>query len=134
MNNLDKIRVVVADDKDCIRTGIRNILELTGDIILLGEASNGEDAICLVEKTQPDVILLDIEMPVLDGIEAAKIIKSRFPAVQIVFISGYGDRYFLHTVRELCCAGYIVKDEAPKTLIPTIRSAAGKSIQAYKAD
>src|SRR5947207_13568670 len=72
------IRVLIADDHSLVRQGLRRYLDMAEDIDVVGEASNGEEAVAMVEKEQPDIVLLDIRMPGVDGLEAARIIRDRF--------------------------------------------------------
>ena len=84
-------QLVIADDSPRARHGLRAILTTRSDLEVVGEASQGDDAILLVEARQPDVVLLDVRMPVLDGIQAAQTIKKRWPKVRVVLISMYAD-------------------------------------------
>jgi DNA-binding NarL/FixJ family response regulator len=122
-----EISIVLADDNQHIRKGIRGILHQDAEIRLVGEAGNGEEAIHLVERFFPMVVLLDIEMPVLNGIEAARILKVRYPKVKVVFLSAYSERFFIESIWEEGCAGYILKEQVPTVLLQTIHSVLGKS-------
>jgi DNA-binding NarL/FixJ family response regulator len=86
-----KIRVLIVDDLDRVRQGLRTVLELTDDLEVAGEASTGLEAIQLTERLEPDVVLMDLEMPELDGLEATRSIKSRRPATGVVMLTIYDD-------------------------------------------
>ena len=126
MSDSNKIRVILADDKEIIRQGIRAILTRTDEIQLVGEAADGEEAVALVAKLSPEIALIDIEMPCVDGIDAAKAIQKNFQKVSVIFLSCYADRGFIHVLDEMGFSNYIIKDEAIKTLIPTILVVAAK--------
>ncbi len=115
-----KIRVILADDKECIRDRLRPLLERHPSIQFLGEARDGQEAIHLVNQVNPEIALLDIEMPCLDGIDAARIIQAKFPEVSILFLSAYADKGFIHVLQEEGFPDYIVKDQAFISLIPAI--------------
>ncbi len=84
---MDRMRVLIADDQLSVRQGLRVLLAFWPNIEVVGAAANGEEAVQLVEKCQPDVALLDIHMPVMDGLEATRLIKSRWPQVRIVVLT-----------------------------------------------
>jgi CheY-like chemotaxis protein len=117
-------RVVLADDHDRVRAGIRHLLEKADDIVVVGEASDGLEAIELVEEFSPDVLLLDMEMPVLDGNQVAENLKKADSQVRILAISAYDDRQYILGVLKRGAVGYITKDEVPNTLISAIRGVA----------
>lgn len=83
------IRVLLADDIEEVRRDLRTALTLSGDVEIVGEAANGLEAVRLVESLQPDVVLMDLAMPVMDGCEAARQIKSQFPACRVVILTIY---------------------------------------------
>jgi len=95
----DATRVVIADDHPRVRAGIRNILRKAPDILVLGEARDGEEALQLVEELSPNVLLLDIEMPKMNGIEVAKTLKARGAPVKILVLSAYHDRQYVRRRR-----------------------------------
>src|SRR5688572_5886328 len=85
------IRVLLVDDHEMVRRGLAVFLESSDDAVLVGEASNGQEAIALCETTAPDVVLMDLVMPEMDGIEATRIIRKRWPNIQVVALSSYKD-------------------------------------------
>ena len=102
---MGKIRVLIADDHAEVREGTRRMLEQEADIEVVGEAVDGEEAIELAERLRPDVAIVDISMPKLDGIEATKQIKSRCPSVTILILSAYDDDQFVFSLLEAGAAG-----------------------------
>src|SRR5512139_4054314 len=92
---MSKIRVVIADDHAIMRVGIRNILARSHEISVVGEASNGAEAIHLVEKEHPDVLVLDMEMPIMDGVEVARRLLAAGSPVHILVLSAYDDRQYI---------------------------------------
>ncbi|WP_338777762.1 response regulator transcription factor [Metabacillus sp. FJAT-52054] len=107
---MQPFRIVVADDHSHAREGIRIILEEYSDFIIVGEAQNGEEAILMTEKLMPDIILMDIQMPVMDGLEATKIIKTKFPYVKIVMITVSDDVTNLFDALKHGAQGYLLKN------------------------
>lgn len=114
------IRVVVADDHSLIREGLTKLLELEVDIEVLGEAGDGQGAINLARRFRPDVVLMDINMPVTDGITATKVIKKEFPNTRIIALTVYEDEQVVEMVKAGVSA-YILKDVAAQELMTTIR-------------
>lgn len=114
------IRVVVADDHALIREGLAKLLELEDDIEVLGEAGDGQGAINLARRYQPDVILMDINMPGTDGITATRVIKREMPHTRIIALTVYEDEQVVEMVKAGVSA-YILKDVAAQELISTIR-------------
>ena len=120
-----KIQVVLAEDNATVRTGIRKLLKRAQNIEVIGEASNGMDAMQLVGAVKPDVLLLDVEMPVLDGIEVARLIKDRGPGkTRILVLSAYNDREYIQEMLLNGASGYLLKDEAPERIIEAIQGIA----------
>ncbi|MEA4908498.1 MAG: response regulator transcription factor [Chloroflexi bacterium] len=118
------IRVVLADDHAVMRIGIRNLLSRSPDIEVVGEGSNGLEAIELVNKFKPDVLVLDMEMPIMDGVEAARRLRESQSPVKILALSSYNDKYYILSLLEQGAAGYLTKDENPNTIIEAVRSVA----------
>jgi DNA-binding NarL/FixJ family response regulator len=116
------IRVALADDHAVVRQGLRTFLELQDDVEVVGEAADGAEAVELVARTEPDVVLLDLVMPRLDGIEAIKQIRVRCPATRILVLTSFADdRTVLPAVRA-GAAGYLLKDVQPPELVAAIRT------------
>ncbi len=121
---MSPIRVVLADDHPVVRNGIRHMLEKVVDIEVLGEASTGGEALQLVEETKPDILLLDMEMPDLNGREVAARLQSLGSPVKILALSAYDDPVYIRELLELGAAGYLVKEEAPETIVDAVRGVA----------
>ena len=124
MTDGEKVRVALIDDHDLLRRGIRTMLETETDIEIAGEASDGSQALDLVEETLPDVVLIDVIMPNKDGIEATKEIKDAFPHVGVVVLSGHDERQFLFDALKAGASGYLLKSAELDEVIATVRSAA----------
>ncbi|MFJ6650866.1 response regulator [Streptomyces sp. NPDC091290] len=120
------IRVLLVDDQPLIRSGFRALLDLEHDIEVVAEAADGEECLTLIEEQLPDVALIDIQMPVMDGIEATRRIAAN-PAladVHVVMLTNYGmDEYVYHAMRA-GAAGFLVKDIVPEDLLHAVRVAA----------
>jgi DNA-binding NarL/FixJ family response regulator len=95
LTKMRTIRVVLADDHAVMRIGIRNLLSRSPDIEVVGEGSNGLEAIELVNKFKPDVLVLDMEMPIMDGVEAARRLRESQSPVKILALSSYNDKYYI---------------------------------------
>jgi DNA-binding NarL/FixJ family response regulator len=121
---MEKVRVVLADDHPVMRLGIRNLLNRSPKIQVLGEAGSGFEALRLVDELRPDVLLLDMEMPGMDGVEVARHLKSSKSPVNILVLSAYDDKQYILAVLEQGAAGYLTKDEAPDTIIEAVLSVA----------
>ncbi|HYM94351.1 MAG TPA: response regulator transcription factor, partial [Chitinophagaceae bacterium] len=103
------IRIVIADDYPLFREGIHLMLQKEKDLKITGEAGNGEELLKVVEREQPDIVITDIEMPVMNGIEATKRIKSKFPATGVIALTMFGDEHFLVDMLEAGASGYLLK-------------------------
>ena len=121
---MGKTRVVIADDHAVMRVGIRNILTRSDSIQVIGEASNGAEAIDLVNKLQPNVLILDMEMPVMDGVEVARRLQADNSPVRILVLSAYDDRQYILEMLNLGAAGYLIKDEAPEVIVDAVQGIA----------
>ena len=122
------IRIILADDHAVIRRGLRLVLEQQKDFAVVGEASDGRAAVSLAELTRPDVAVLDITMPNLNGIEAARQIASRQPGVATIILSMHADESFVLRALKAGARAYLLKESAEGDLINAVRLVAeGKS-------
>ncbi|MEN4041047.1 MAG: response regulator transcription factor [Anaerolineaceae bacterium] len=121
---MSAIRVLVADDHPVVRSGIRNLLEKALDIKVLGEASTGGEALSLVQALKPDILLLDMEMPDLNGREVAARLRKMGSPVKILALSAYDDPVYIRELLESGAVGYLVKEETPETIIEAVRGVA----------
>ncbi|WP_138500778.1 response regulator [Nostoc sp. PA-18-2419] len=117
-----KIKVLLVDDQSLIRQGLRALLELEPDLEIVGEAQNGEEAINLVTEFQPDVVLLDIRMPVMDGVAATREIQKRFPKTKILVLTTFDDHEYVSAAIESGAMGYLLKDTPSEELAVAIRA------------
>ena len=119
---MKEIRVLVVDDHTIVRDGICALLELAGDIKVVGEASNGKEAIEMVKKLNPDVVLMDIAMPIMGGLDATHRIHKEFPHVKVLALTQYDDREYVFPIIEAGAYGFISKSAASSELTTGIRS------------
>ena len=118
------IRVLVADDHAVVRSGLGQLLATAPDLELAGEAANGEEAVALSEAEKPDVILMDISMPGLDGVEATRRIVARDPEARVVMLTSLADNRKILDALEAGASGYLLKHAGPEELLGAIRAAA----------
>lgn len=121
---MDPIRVLLADDHALVRAGIRTLLEKLPDIEVVAEASDGREAIRLVEKHEPHVLLTDIAMPGLNGLEVTRHLANTFPKVRVLILSMYADEEHLYLALRAGAAGYLLKGSAREELELAIRAVA----------
>lgn len=123
------IRVVIADDHLLVREGLRSILAVADDILLVGEASDGAEALELAGTLSPDVMLMDLRMPRVDGMEAIRQIRVRHPAIEIIILTTYDDDAHILQGLGAGARGYLLKDTGRNALFDAIRAAArGESL------
>lgn len=126
---MDKIRIVLADDHVLMRQGTRELLEREEDLEIVGEAGDGEQAVELVTELHPDVALIDIAMPKLNGIEATRRIKARYPSVAVLILTAYDNDQYVFALLEAGAAGYLLKDVRARDLVEAIRAVnAGEAV------
>src|SRR5512135_1222331 len=119
---MSKIRIIVADDHTIVREGVRLLLDAQADMEVVGEAADGQQALTQVRKLKPDVALIDISMPVLNGLEATRAIKSEYAQVHVIVLTMYeSDEYFFQ-VLDAGASGYVLKKAASADLAAAIRS------------
>ena len=118
------IRVAIADDHGVVRGGLTQLLSTLDDIELVGAAANGLEAVSVCREQHPDVVLMDLEMPELDGIEATRRIKEEQPEVAVVILTSFSDRERILRAVDAGAVGYLIKDAEPDELARSIRAAA----------
>jgi len=119
---MQKIRVLIVDDHTIVREGIRALLALAGDMEVVGEATNGNEALQMVKELSPDVVLMDIAMPIMGGLEATRRISKEFPRVKVLVLTQYEDQEYVFPVIEAGASGFISKVAAASELVSGIRS------------
>jgi DNA-binding NarL/FixJ family response regulator len=116
------IRILIAEDHLMVRAGIRALLEKEGDIVVVGEASNGQEAIELAEKLKPDVLIMDIMMPRLNGIQAAERLRDMKLPIRILLLSMYSDEGLVHQALQSGVKGYVLKSSVSDELLWAVRA------------
>jgi DNA-binding NarL/FixJ family response regulator len=126
---LETIRILIADDHAFVREGTRRILEQEPDLEVVAEAGDGEETVKLACDLKPDVALVDVAMPRIDGIEATRRIKAQCPAVAVLVLSAYDDDQFIFGLLEAGAAGYLLKSVRGQEIVDAIRAVhAGESV------
>lgn len=115
------INVIIADDQTILRDGLKTILETDMEIEVVGMASNGQEAFELCEKVQPDIVLMDVRMPVMNGVEATKAIKEKYPKVHILILTTFDDEEYILEAMANGAAGYLLKDIDGEKLIQAVK-------------
>lgn len=118
------IRVLIADDHPVVRKGIADILEPSVGITVVGEASNGKQTLELIDELQPDVVLLDMELPDMSGVDVITQLAEKSDLVRILGLSSYDDREYISELFSLGASGYLIKDEAPELIVEAVRGVA----------
>lgn len=126
---MGKIRILIADDHAVVREGTRRILEQEPDMEVVGEAGDGEETVAMATSLKPDVAIVDISMPKMDGIEATKKIKAVTPSVNVLILSAYDDDQFIFSLLEAGAAGYLLKSIRSRELLDAVRAVySGESV------
>lgn len=126
---VEPIRVILAEDHALVREGTRRILEATGDIVVVAEAADGHEAVVAVEQHRPDVAIIDIGMPGINGIEVTRRIKKTHPGVSVLILTVHDDDQFIFAVIEAGAAGYLLKDVEGSQLVQAVKGLhAGDSV------
>lgn len=120
---MEKIRVLLADDHTVVRQGLKALLEAEPDITVVGEANTGREAVNLTKKLLPEVVVMDIAMPNLNGLEATRQIAKEMPQIKLLVLSSYNDDEYVHQVTEAGAMGYLLKQTAATDLIKAVREA-----------
>jgi two-component system response regulator NreC len=119
---MKKLRILLADDHTVMRTGLRLLLERQHNLEVVGEAENGRDTIQLAASLRPDVVVMDVSMPVLNGIEATKTIVTEHPNIAVVILSMHADESYVMRALKAGARGYLLKDSAPADLLGAIQA------------
>ncbi|MFB4273882.1 MULTISPECIES: response regulator [unclassified Nonomuraea] len=118
------IRVLVADDQALVRAGVRMLLQATGDMEVVGEAEDGAEAVRLAERHLPDVVLMDLRMPRVDGLEAIKRVLAARPGARIVVLTTFAEDGNVYAALRAGAVGFLVKDDEPERMVDAVRRAA----------
>lgn len=119
---MNKIRVLIADDHSMFRQGIKQILELEGDIVVVAQAANGDEAVRLAKEHKPDVVLMDINMPGTNGLQAISQLKQDKFTFKVIVLTIHQDREYLFKTLQMGSEGYVLKDAEPNVLVEAIRN------------
>jgi len=126
---MEKIKILLAEDHVVVREGIKELIQHEEDMEVLGEASNGEEAIQMTTELDPDVVIMDIAMPKMNGIEATKQIKKEHPSVGVLILTAYDNEEFIFAIIEAKATGYMLKNVRGQELLNAIRAVyAGDSV------
>jgi two-component system, NarL family, response regulator LiaR len=121
-NSIETIKVLIVDDHQVVRQGLRTFLELHEDILVVGEAGNGGDAVAMAARFTPDVILMDLVMPVMDGITATSRIKSDHPDTRVIALTSFTEDDKIFPAIQAGASSYLLKDVTPDELVDAIRA------------
>ena len=131
MTETEKIRLLLVDDHTVVRQGLKMVLSLEPDLDVVGEAGNGQEAVAQVAKLNPQVVLMDLLMPVMDGVSAIRAIKKSDPEIEVVALTSVlEDRLVIDAV-EAGAAGYLLKESGPAELVEAIRAAAKGEVRLH---
>ena len=134
MSEPGPIRVMIVDDHAMVRTGLATFLEVSDGLDLVGQATNGQEAIELCERFQPDVILMDLVMPKMDGVKATRTIRERWPQVQVIALTSFQEKELVQDALEAGAISYLLKNVSMADLTEAVRAAhAGRSTLAQEA-
>jgi DNA-binding NarL/FixJ family response regulator len=117
----DRARIMIADDHDLARAGLKNMLSGEQGLDIVGEATNGEEAVRLCRELQPNLILMDVRMPIMDGLAATREIKKVSPRTAVVMVTMYEDENYLFEALKAGAAGYLLKDQTQREVVRTVR-------------
>jgi NarL family two-component system response regulator LiaR len=117
----DEIKVLLVDDHTVVRSGLGAVQAVSDDLKLIGEAADGEEAVRFCERTQPDVILMDLLMPKMDGVAATKAIKARWPKTQIIILTSFKEKEYVEGALKAGAVSYLLKNVTADELINAVR-------------
>ncbi|MEI6363974.1 MAG: response regulator transcription factor [Actinomycetes bacterium] len=116
--------VLLVDDHSLLRSGLATLIESTGDLHVVGQAADGEQALAVALECTPDVILMDLSMPIVDGVEATRNVLAALPDTKVVVLTSFSDRAQVERALQAGAIGYVLKDADPQDLVAAVRSAA----------
>jgi len=116
------LRILIADDDALIRDGLKMILENEEGFDVVGTATNGKDAVNLCRKTNPDIVLMDIRMPLMDGVEATKLIKEEFSSIKVLLLTTFKDSEYIRSAVKYGAEGYVLKSNSSESIIESIKA------------
>jgi two-component system, NarL family, response regulator LiaR len=123
MTGLNQIRILLADDHTVVRSGLSAVLAMQDDFKIVGEAGDGEEALRLCESLKPDVVLMDLLMPKVDGVAATKAIKERWPQVQVIALTSFKEKEYVESALKAGANGYLLKNVSADELVNAVRRA-----------
>ncbi len=121
--SVERIRVVVVDDHEMVRSGLATFLRVVSDLELVGEAGSGEDGVRLCEQVQPDVVLMDMVLPGMDGVAATREVRARCPLTRVVALTSFPEEDLVQRALEAGATGYLLKNVGARELVAAIRAA-----------
>ena len=121
---MEPIRVLIVDDQTLMRQGLQTLLEMQDDIRIVGQAGDGVDALAQADALKPDVVLMDVRMPRMDGVEATRQIRARLPATQVIILTTFDDDEYVFEGLRAGAMGYLLKDVSAETIADAIRRVA----------
>jgi DNA-binding NarL/FixJ family response regulator len=124
MKSPSKIRIIIADDHFLVRMGLVALVNMEPDMTVVGESSNGEEVVGVYEKLRPDLALMDLRMPIKDGVQATTQIRKNFPEARILMLTTYDGDEDIHRALQAGAQGYVLKNSTRETLIPALRAVA----------
>ena len=116
----EKIKVIIVDDHTVVRSGLGAVLDTAESMELVGEAGDGEEAVRVCERLQPDVVLMDLQMPKMDGVEATRIIHERWPQIHIIALTSYKEKEYVEGVLKAGATSYLLKNVSAEELVSAI--------------
>jgi two-component system, NarL family, response regulator NreC len=117
-------RVFIADDHGVVRRGLRALLEKSGEVTVVGEAAYGREAVRLAAEVRPQIVVMDIAMPLLNGIDAAALVLTRDPEIKVIILSMHSDESYILRALSVGVKGYLLKDSAEEDILPAVRAVA----------
>ncbi|MDX9690907.1 MAG: response regulator transcription factor [Acholeplasmataceae bacterium] len=125
---MSKIKILLVDDQPIIRNGLKSVIDSIEDMEVVGEANHGREAYILASQKSPDIILMDIRMPIMDGVEATRVIKKDFPHIKIIMLTTFDDDQYIIQAISYGASGYLLKDVEMNQLIDSMRDSLSNHI------